>query len=203
MLEYALGLIETRGLVGAIEAADAMTKAADVKLVGKERAEAGLITIKVIGDVAAVRASVDAGAAAAQRVGELVSAHVIPRPDDDVEILIFPPSPTVIPEAQPTPRPKLEKKVRTDPTPQQEPSARLVQKEKTEVQESLPAVRPELPIEAAGTPEEYRTQLDAMTVHQLRHYARSIPGLPIFGREISRANKTQLIEVLMRTRFPT
>ena len=67
MLEYALGLIETRGLVGAIEAADAATKAADVTLVGKERADAGLMTIKLKGDVAAIRAAVDAGAAAAQR----------------------------------------------------------------------------------------------------------------------------------------
>ena len=91
MLDYALGLIETRGLVGAIEAADAATKAADVKLVGRERADAGLMTIKLTGDVAAVRAAVDAGAAAAQRVGELVSSHVIPRPDNDVEILIYPP----------------------------------------------------------------------------------------------------------------
>src|SRR6267378_2457084 len=91
MLEYALGLIETRGLVGAIEAADAATKAADVTLIGKERADAGLMTIKLRGDVAAVRAAVDAGAAAAQRVGELVSVHVIPRPDDEVEILIYPP----------------------------------------------------------------------------------------------------------------
>src|SRR5437588_7255157 len=91
MAQYALGLIETRGLIGAIEAADAATKAADVKLVGKERADAGLMTIKIIGDVAAVKSAVDAGAAAAQRVGELVSAHVIPRPDDSTEILIYPP----------------------------------------------------------------------------------------------------------------
>src|ERR1041385_6585913 len=91
MLDYALGLIETRGLIGAIEAADAATKAADVQLFGKERADAGLMTIKLTGDVAAVRAAVDAGAAAAQRVGELVSAHVIPRPDDDTEIMIYPP----------------------------------------------------------------------------------------------------------------
>src|SRR5689334_19786848 len=92
MLEYALGLIETRGLIGAIEAADAATKAADVTLVGRERADAGLMTIKIIGDVAAVRAAVDAGAAAAQRIGELVSVHVIPRPDDESEILIYPPA---------------------------------------------------------------------------------------------------------------
>src|ERR1700690_530173 len=91
MLDYALGLIETRGLIGAIEAADAATKAADVILIGKEREDAGLMTIKLRGDVAAVRAAVDAGAAAAQRVGELVSVHVIPRPDDETEILIYPP----------------------------------------------------------------------------------------------------------------
>ena len=91
MLEYALGLIETRGLVGAIEAADAMTKAAEVELIGKERSGGGLITVKIKGDVAAVKAAVDAGAAAAQRVSELVSVHVIPRPDDSTELVIYPP----------------------------------------------------------------------------------------------------------------
>ena len=77
----ALGLIETRGLVAAIEAADAMVKAANVKIVGKEQTSPALITIKIVGDVAAVKSAVDAGAAAAQRVGELVSTHVIPQPD--------------------------------------------------------------------------------------------------------------------------
>ena len=96
MLEYALGLVETRGLIGAIEAADAMMKAADVELIGRERADAGLMTIKIKGDVAAVRAAVDAGAAAAQRVGELVSVHVIPRPDSGTEILIYPDRKSVV-----------------------------------------------------------------------------------------------------------
>src|SRR5690242_21204178 len=91
MLDYALGLIETRGLIGAIEAADAAAKAADVELLGRERADAGLMMIKIRGDVAAVRAAVDAGAAAAQRVGELVSVHVIPRPDDETAIRIWRP----------------------------------------------------------------------------------------------------------------
>ena len=72
MLDYALGLIETRGLIGAIEAADAALKTADVVLVGRERVDAGFMMIKLTGDVAAVRAAVDAGAAAAQRVGELI-----------------------------------------------------------------------------------------------------------------------------------
>ena len=82
--EKALGLVETKGLVGAIEAADAGLKAADVRLLGSERADAGLVTVLFGGDVAAVRAAVDAGAAAAQRVGELVSAHVIPRPHESL-----------------------------------------------------------------------------------------------------------------------
>ncbi len=90
MIEYALGMIETRGLVAAIEAADAACKAANVKLVGKEYIGGGYVTIKIIGEVAAVKAAVDAGAAAAQRVGELVSVHVIPRPIDDLEMLIYP-----------------------------------------------------------------------------------------------------------------
>ena len=79
-IERALGLVETKGLVGAIEAADAGLKAADVRLLGSERADAGLVTVMFGGDVAAVRAAVDAGAAAAERVGQLISAHVIPRP---------------------------------------------------------------------------------------------------------------------------
>jgi len=82
--EQALGLIETRGLVGAIEAADAGVKAANVTLLGSERADAGLVTVMFGGEVAAVKAACDAGAAAAERVGQLVSVHVIPRPHPDL-----------------------------------------------------------------------------------------------------------------------
>lgn len=85
MDKQALGMVETKGLVGAIEAADAMVKAANVTLVGKDKIGSGLVTVMVRGDVGAVKASVDAGAAAAKRVGELVSVHVIPRPHQDVE----------------------------------------------------------------------------------------------------------------------
>ncbi len=88
MEKQALGMVETRGLVGAIEAADAMVKAANVSLIGKEMIGSGLVTVMVRGDVGAVKASVDAGAAAAKRVGELVSVHVIPRPHDDVETIL-------------------------------------------------------------------------------------------------------------------
>jgi len=81
----ALGMIETKGLVGAIEAADAMVKAAGVTLVGKERIGGGLVTVMVRGDVGAVKAAVEAGSIAAKKVGQLVSVHVIPRPDEQVE----------------------------------------------------------------------------------------------------------------------
>ena len=81
----ALGMIETKGLIGAVEAADAMVKAANVVLVGKEYIGAGYVTVMVRGDVGAVKAATDAGAAAARRVGELVSVHVIPRPHAEVE----------------------------------------------------------------------------------------------------------------------
>ncbi|MBC7333728.1 MAG: BMC domain-containing protein [Actinobacteria bacterium] len=84
----AMGLIETRGLVGSIEAADSMVKAANVKLVAKEYVGGGLVTVIVTGDVGAVKAAVDAGAAAAKRVGEVISVHVIPRPHQELEKII-------------------------------------------------------------------------------------------------------------------
>ncbi len=84
----ALGMIETKGLVGSIEAADAMVKAANVYLIGKEYVGGGLVTVMVRGDVGAVKAATDAGAAAAQRVGELISVHVIPRPHSEVEVIL-------------------------------------------------------------------------------------------------------------------
>jgi ethanolamine utilization protein EutM len=86
--QHALGMVETRGLVAAIEAADAMVKAANVRLVSKEQVGGGLVSVIVRGDVGAVRAATDAGAEAAAKVGELVSAHVIPRPHEDVEAIL-------------------------------------------------------------------------------------------------------------------
>ena len=84
----ALGMVETKGLVGAVEAADAMVKAANVVLLGSEYVGGGYVTVMVRGDVGAVKAATDAGAAAAKRVGELVSVHVIPRPHADVEMIL-------------------------------------------------------------------------------------------------------------------
>lgn len=84
----ALGMIETKGLIGAIEAADAMTKSANVTLMGYEKIGSGLVTVMVRGDVGAVKAAVDAGACAAEKVGEIVAQHVIPRPHTDVEKIL-------------------------------------------------------------------------------------------------------------------
>ena len=86
----ALGMVETRGLVAAIEAADAMVKAANVQLVGKEQVGGGLVTVMVRGDVGAVKAATDAGAAAAEKIGELISVHVIPRPHTVVDGILPP-----------------------------------------------------------------------------------------------------------------
>ena len=84
----ALGMVETRGLVGAIEAADAMVKSANVQLVGKEQIGGGLVTVMVRGDVGAVKSATEAGAAAAEKVGELISVHVIARPHTEVDVIL-------------------------------------------------------------------------------------------------------------------
>ena len=87
-MQQALGMIESLGLVGAIEAADAMVKAARVTFLGRQKVKGGLIAVMVSGDVGAVKAAVDAGSAACERVGKLVSAHVIPRPHDEIDLMI-------------------------------------------------------------------------------------------------------------------
>ncbi len=145
--ETALGLIETRGLVGAIEAADAMVKAADVRLVRKEVTVGALVTVQVVGEVAAVQAAVEAGRQAAERVGELVSVHVIARPDDAVRTLQGL-------DAAPSPG---------------APSANPASEE----------------------------QLSRLTVRELRALARGVPGFPLQGRDIARAAKQQLIDLLV------
>ncbi len=173
MLDYALGLVETRGLVGSIEAADVMVKTASVTLLGMEYIRNGLVTVQVIGEVAAVKAAVDAGAAAARRVGELVSTDVIPRPSDDIEDILTQ-----------RPAPSVEHGVIPGET---RPEAPEAEEEKFD-------------FVASDDDAEFRSQLDAMTVHQLRSLARNTDGLSIQGREISMANKDVLIHELMKKR---
>ena len=141
-MKPALGLIETLGFVGVTEAADAATKAAAVELSAVEQIEGGIISIRVLGDVGAVQAAVEAGVHAAQQVGTLVAHHVIPNPHEDlVDIFGL-----------------MEKRDETD--------------------------------------EENEEDLENLPVHRLRQIARETPGISIQGREISRANRAQLLSEL-------
>ena len=174
MLEYALGLVETRGLVGSIEAADVMVKTANVHILNTEYIRNGLVTVKILGEVAAVKAAVDAASAAAARIGQVISVHVIPRPAAEIEhILQSKPAPAGVTK-EPHEKPKQEPE---EPSPEQQ---------------SLFVASPDL--------DEYRRQLGEMTVPQLRTVARDEGGLDISGREISRANKEQLISQLLKKR---
>lgn len=230
-MQLALGLIETKGLIGAIEAADAMVKAANVKLVSKEKITAALVTVKIIGEVAAVKSAVDAGAAAAQRVSQLISAHVIPRPDDQIEEIIYSPEilksspaeeskpsksttkisepvekkkaesiPEPIVKEEPLPDAEPQKKLKTVP-PSTEVSAtesRLEMLRKEAMQEISPEEQgtenKEFEEELFTGEVPSRGELSSLNVHKLRHLARSFPNFPIKGREISRANRDELIE---------
>jgi len=175
-MELALGLIETKGLVGAIEAADAMTKTANVQLIGKEYAKGGLVTIKIMGETAAVKAAVDAGAAAAARVGQLVSVHVIPRPDDQTDLVVFDNAVRIPEQNNPvTDAPVKRRGRRSKSEPSLFDAAEKVMKEEVDPKTL-----------------DY-SQLEGMTVEELRRLARKTKGFPIYGREISRAKKSTLL----------
>jgi microcompartment protein CcmL/EutN len=237
----ALGLVETRGLVGAIEAADAMVKAANVVLAGKEQISAGLVTVKVLGDVAAVKAAVDAGAAAAQRVGELVSIHVIPQPDEQL-VSIFPELEDEKEQKSArleTKESKIEDKIEKKPEKIEQISElepvvkkaeesigpvqkRVRRKSKTneEIDDTLfendtisrlrkeaLQLKTEKPDEAEVKKEPDKKEkeenlsgedINTLNVHQLRHLARSIEEFPIKGRQVSRANREELLEYFKR-----
>lgn len=223
MADRALGMIETRGLVASIEAADAMVKAAKVQLLGKEKVDGGLVTILVEGETAAVKAAVDAGAAAAQRVGELVSTHIIPRPDDQIDAIIV--RNTSIETKRNKQKPISEKKPESipekkfEPVPEKKPERRRKQikiKEKESSEEIEPifkssssstidrlkeeALGDTSTIEKSGKTKskgEFKfsmVELEVMNVHQLRRFARDIESFPIKGREISRANRGELLD---------
>lgn len=145
MAESAIGLIETRGLVGVIEAADTAAKAADVQLLGFERVGGGFVSVRFRGDTASVQTAVRAAREAAGRVAEIASAHVIPSPQIDVEAMF----------------------------------------------RSAPACGPSRPSEPLEPP-----PLESLPVARLRQLARQTPGAPLQGRQISRANKDQLIRAL-------
>ena len=192
----ALGLIETKGTLAAVEAADAMVKAADVTLVEKTRVGGGLVTITVTGDVAAVQAAVDAGAAAVERIAasSLAAKLVIPRPHEELEILFTPKGPGG----------------KTDPgvTDEEEPEAEdaavgdAVEEVVKEVEESPHPAPEKLDrqtldsiIEKYGIAEGM-AMADGLKVTALRTLAREYGELKISGREVSKANKQLLLEEL-------
>lgn len=181
----ALGMIETRGLVASIEAADAMVKAASVTLISKTHVGGGLVTVMVEGDVGAVKAATDAGAAAAERVGELISVHVIPRPAADVaHILDRRPEPKPEPEPEPpAPEPEPEPEV---PEPEPEEAAHT-EEMKEEQPEETHAEKMDL---SELTPEA----LGKMTVAKLRIVARELGTTGMSRRDIRFAKKEDLIE---------
>jgi microcompartment protein CcmL/EutN len=185
MLDYALGMVETKGLIGSIEAGDVMVKTANVRLVDAEYIKNGYVTVKCIGEVAAVKAAVDAAAAAAQRVGQLISTHVIPRPAEEVEFIIK--------KSQPAAR------ISSIET-QEEPKPVRVAKASERKSEAPKSAETMDMFVASADDDEYRKQLDAMTVHELRRLARDVGGLSIYGRQISKANKKQLMTELMNKR---
>jgi len=178
----ALGMIETRGLVAAIEAADAMVKAANVTLQCKEQVGGGLVSVMVRGDVGAVKAAVDAGAAAAERVGELISVHVIPRPHGDVERILSG-------REQATPEPP---KSPDPPEPPQTPEP----EKSGDADEAEPEgeENPTAPADGAGIPEDLTPEkLEDMKVVELRVLARRIGLTSMTRREIRDAQKEQLV----------
>jgi ethanolamine utilization protein EutM len=209
MSDRALGMVETRGLVASIEAADAMVKAAKVQLIGKEKVQGGLVTILVEGETAAVKSAIDAGAAAAQRIGELVSTHIIPRPDDQVEFIL---TKTVSVKEKPA---RVDEKLISEKKPERKQKQKIAE-QKENIEEIKPVNKPgpsstieRLKKEALGkaitlektekpkSSGEVRftmADLEVMNVHQLRRFARGFYDFPIKGREISRANRGELLD---------
>lgn len=183
----ALGMIETRGLVAAIEAADAMVKAANVTLQCKEHVGGGLVTVMVRGDVGAVKAAADAGAAAAERVGELISVHVIPRPHSEVECILDggetpPASPAPAPKTAPPAEPEPPKAA--EPVPEPVPGPERHGDEEQEAHADLSA--------EALTPEA----LEQLPVVKLRAVARQLGVTSMTRKEIRFAKKEELLTAI-------
>lgn len=188
----ALGMIETRGLVAAIEAADAMVKAANVTLTNKEHIGGGLVTVMVRGDVGAVKAATDAGAAAAERVGELVSVHVIARPHEELEDILGP-IPTAAPADHPVggPRKPDQEPAREEEDPAADPQQEASASEQAEAaEEVLAGEDAEAPLALEDLSPE---NLANMTVVKLRSVARHLNVDNMTRKEIRFANKEDLL----------
>ncbi len=186
MPQHALGLIETLGLIAAIEATDAATKAAAVVVSSVELTDAAYLTLRIEGELGAVQAAVEAGVMAAEKVGGVVSVTVIPNPDDGLEAIL--PLQRFVSKYHPDDfRPPLD----LEGSPRDNPSGGMPRSNRGRRNSGGTAVaefRPEEPVTVAA--------LRKMTVPQLRKYARTLEGLSLKGREISTANKQQLIEAI-------
>ncbi len=177
----ALGLIETKGLVAAIESADAMLKAAEVRLLEKTFVGGGLVTITITGDVGAVKAATDAGAAAAQRVGELLSVHVIPRPHEELDQILGSSqmdSPVEAEISEPIQAEAIKPVKAKADTPAEPEELHKETFDKLVKKNGL---------------EEAMTALDTLKVVKLRNLAREYKGFGIAGRMISKADKQMII----------
>lgn len=195
MKQEALGMIEARGLVASIEAADAGVKAADVKLLGYEIVKGGLTVVAFVGDVAAVQASVSAGCAAAEKVGTVISRHVIPRPEADLRMLF--PEKFSEPDPNPPGSDPLGPRPEGSPGPTSETGQEFTPDPANSQSEDMGTKQDG---ENGTVGNEETSDLRAMTVVELRKLARETPGMRIHGREISRANKEQLIQEITRAK---
>lgn len=183
MRDEALGLLETRGLAAAVEACDAMLKAAAVKLLRQQVTSPALVTICIVGETAAVRAALDAGARSAARVGPVVSTHLIPRPAEGLLDLV---SSLAFDSWSPRPSPR-----RDAPVPTGAPKPGRPRKEEGA------APRPKAPtakddVAAPGS----RAELESLPVRSLRALARSLDGFPLTGRRVSVAGRRELVDLL-------
>ena len=210
----ALGMIETKGLIGSIEAADAMVKAANVTLIGKEHIGGALVTVMVRGDVGAVKAATDAGAAAAQRVGELISVHVIPRPHMEVESILphcpegpdgdddgpQEPEPEGAEEAVTEPQ-EPEKRTEPEQAPVEETEAPAEQAENAapEAEETAVADNPmtrqklEAIFQSEGI-EQAMSEITFLRLAELRELAKEYPEHTLTDRNLRRIAKGELLE---------
>lgn len=218
MSVLSLGLIETRGLVAAIEAADAAAKAANVTLLSAELLGGGIVTLRMQGDLGAVQAAVDAGAQAAKRIGEVIAVRVIPRPVGELSKLSAESAPTRTVPSRPVAPVERTVESHVDPSAssisKSRPAAtQTPAKPKPSVIKSptpakpVPAPRIEPPVAVAPATVHHSpatvsrsqydfAELEAMPVVRLRQFARSVKNLGIQGRQISMANKTQLLEAI-------
>ena len=213
-MPFALGMIETKGLVGAIEAADAACKAANVKLISSEKVKGALINIKIIGEVAAVKSAVDAGAAAARRLCSLVSAHVIPNPVDELKPYLTDITVQLSDNQTSDKRTKKaskkipkqdNKNIKISPVSQKKNDLQNIDNADIEKDMSIDAPAEDLTQISLdysnfekSSETELLSELEVMKVHELRKMARGISNLGIYGREISIANKEILIREILK-----